>query len=212
MTPGQRTLAQRERQALVATMAAAGPDAPTLCGTWLARDLAAHLVVRERRPDAAPGIMAPALAGYLEAVQTAYARRPFQQLLELVRTGPPWWSPLRPVDALVNSVEFFVHHEDVRRGAPGWEPRVLPVADERQLWNMLRRTASFGYRKAPVRVALVTPDGSELRVGAKSGATVTLRAPASELTLYSTGRGEVRVEITGDPAAVEALARFDRSV
>ena len=49
------TAASRERAALVTTMRAVGPDAPTLCGDWTTRDLAAHLVLRERRPDAAPG-------------------------------------------------------------------------------------------------------------------------------------------------------------
>ena len=58
------TAASRERAALVNTMRDVGPDAPTLCGDWTVRDLAAHLVIRERRPDAAAGIMIPALAGY----------------------------------------------------------------------------------------------------------------------------------------------------
>ena len=53
------TAAQRERSALVDTLRAVGPDAPTLCDGWKTRDLAAHLVVRERRLDATPGIMVP---------------------------------------------------------------------------------------------------------------------------------------------------------
>ena len=63
------TAAQRERHALVDTMRAVGPDAPTLCGAWTTRDLAAHLVVREGRPDTTPGIMIPFLAGYTERVR-----------------------------------------------------------------------------------------------------------------------------------------------
>ncbi|WP_346995752.1 maleylpyruvate isomerase N-terminal domain-containing protein, partial [Dietzia sp. SLG310A2-38A2] len=50
MNSDRRTLAQRERSALVETMRAAGPEAPTLCAGWTTRDLAAHLVVREARP------------------------------------------------------------------------------------------------------------------------------------------------------------------
>ena len=54
---------------VVATMRASGPDAPTLCEGWTTRDLAAHLVIRERRLDATPGILVPQLAGYTAKVQ-----------------------------------------------------------------------------------------------------------------------------------------------
>src|SRR6478735_1546775 len=101
------TLARDERHALVSTMTAVGPDAPTLCGDWTTRDLAAHLVVRERRLDASPGIVIKPLAPYTEKVRAEYAARPYAELLELVRTGPPIWSPLRPVDAKANLGEMF---------------------------------------------------------------------------------------------------------
>ncbi|WP_086830202.1 TIGR03085 family metal-binding protein, partial [Allokutzneria sp. NRRL B-24872] len=118
-------LARDERSALSELFEKVGPDAPTLCGDWLTRDLAAHLVIRERRPDAAAGILVSALAGYTERVQKSYAAKPWRELVELVRTGPPTLSPfsLPGVDESANGAEFFVHHEDVRRGVPGWEPR-----------------------------------------------------------------------------------------
>ena len=47
-----------ERAAMCDTFEAVGPDAPTLCDGWLTADLAAHLIVREHRPDAMPGILA----------------------------------------------------------------------------------------------------------------------------------------------------------
>ncbi|OYV23782.1 MAG: hypothetical protein B7W97_02165, partial [Mycobacterium sp. 20-66-4] len=56
------SVAQRERAALVETMRSLGPDAATLCDGWTTRDLAAHLVIREYRPDAAPGILIPFFA------------------------------------------------------------------------------------------------------------------------------------------------------
>jgi len=210
---GTVNMAQRERRALVDTMSAVGPDAPTLCGDWTVRDLAAHLVVRERRPDASPGIMLKPLAGYLESVQTKAARRPFPELLEDVRSGPPWWSPLKPVDAVANMTEMFVHHEDVRRAAPGWEPRELPAADEAQLWATLRRMGKMAYRKSPVTVELATPDGKNAVVHTKSGtAKVTLTGKPSELTLHAFGRDEVRIEASGEPADVRAVLQLDRSV
>ena len=55
--------ARPEREALCDLLTDLGPEAPTLCAGWRTRDLAAHLVLRERRPDAAPGILLPLLAG-----------------------------------------------------------------------------------------------------------------------------------------------------
>ncbi|MCX4094292.1 TIGR03085 family metal-binding protein [Nocardia sp. alder85J] len=208
------SLARRERLALVDSMTAAGPEAPTLCGGWTVRDLAAHLVVRERRMDASPGIMLKPLAGYLNSVQAKAAQRPFEQLLEQIRTGPPWWSPMRPLDSLVNLSEMYVHHEDVRRGAPGWKPRELPASDEAELWNTLRRMAKLAYRKSPVGLALATPDGQ--RVIAHSPAAgedpVVLTGPPSELVLHAFGRNAVRLDATGPEAAVQAVDACDRSI
>ncbi|MBF6464115.1 TIGR03085 family protein [Nocardia beijingensis] len=206
------TMAQRERRELVDAMDAAGPDARTLCGPWTVRDLAAHLVVRERRPDAAPGILLKPFAGYLGRVQAKAARKPFPDLLEQVRTGPPWWSPLRPVDAVVNLSEMFVHHEDVRRAEPGWQPRELTAADEDRLWSVLRKMAGMAYRKAPVTVELATPDGRRAVVRSASEEVVTLTGKPSELVLHAFGRDEVRLETAGTPEAVRAVLEADRSV
>ncbi|HEX6919337.1 MAG TPA: maleylpyruvate isomerase family mycothiol-dependent enzyme, partial [Actinomycetes bacterium] len=62
------SIARAERAALSDLLESLGPDAPTLCEGWDTRDLAAHLVVRERRMDAAPGIVLRPLAGHLESV------------------------------------------------------------------------------------------------------------------------------------------------
>jgi len=88
-------LAGLERAALCDTFAATGPDAPTLCSPWTTRDLAAHLLVRERRPDLAPGIWVPPLASLAEHGMRRYAARPWPELVGLVRGGPPSWSPAR---------------------------------------------------------------------------------------------------------------------
>ncbi|MFE6919734.1 TIGR03085 family metal-binding protein [Nocardia sp. NPDC057663] len=206
------SLAQRERHALVATMIEAGPSAPTLCGTWTVHDLAAHLVVRERRPDASLGILVRPLAGYLDATQDKIAQQPFAELAELVRTGPPWWSPLRPVDAFANLTEMFVHHEDVRRAEPGWTPRELAAGDEARLWSALRTVARAAYRKSPVALVLATPDGDRITAHKAPGAEVVLTGKPSELLLHAFGRNEVRIETTGDEADVRAVLATDRSV
>ncbi|MBF6173970.1 TIGR03085 family metal-binding protein [Nocardia blacklockiae] len=206
------SMAQRERRALVVTMTAAGPDAPTLCGTWTVRELAAHLVVRERRPDAAPGILLKPFAGHLDSVQKRAAQRPFTELLEQIRTGPPWWSPLYPVDAVVNLTEMFVHHEDVRRGEPGWEPRTLSDVDETKLWSAVRRMARMAYRKSPVTVVLTTPEGERVTAHNAGGDAVILTGTPSELLLHAFGRNEVRLDATGSDEDIKAVFATDRSV
>ena len=193
-------------------MIAAGPDAPTLCGDWTVRDLAAHLVIRERRPDTGPGILISPLAGYTERVRRNTAKRPFDELVDEVRNGPPIWSPLWPVDALVNTTEMFVHHEDVRRAAPGWEPRTLAAKDEVALWAAVRRMGKMAYRNALVTVILATPDGQKLTARETGDRTVVLLGPPSELLLHAFGRDEVRLDAEGAKADIESIMALDRSV
>ncbi|MEU0545337.1 TIGR03085 family metal-binding protein [Nocardia sp. NPDC005978] len=204
------SMAQRERRAMVQTMAEVGPDAPTLCGEWTVRDLAAHLIVRERRPDAAPGILLKPFAPHLESVQRKVAQRPFPQLLEQVRTGPPLL--LRPFDSLMNLTEMYVHHEDVRRASPDWVPRELSAADETALWNVLTKLSRMAYRKSPVTIALTTPEGARVVAHKAGERTVVLAGKPSELLFHAFGRNAVRLEATGDPADVEAVYALDRSV
>ncbi|RQX24838.1 TIGR03085 family protein, partial [Micromonospora chalcea] len=69
--------ARTEREALADLMLELGPDAPTVNEGWTTRDLAAHLLVRERRPDAAGGILLPPLRGYGESVRRRIAAGPY---------------------------------------------------------------------------------------------------------------------------------------
>lgn len=204
-------LAAGERRQLCELMDQLGPDAPTLCAGWTTRDLAAHLVIREGRPDAAVGILVPPLAWYTTRVQAGAAAQPWAELVERVRTGPPRWSLLRlsPVGDRVNGVEFFVHHEDVRRAQPGWTPRAADPHRSVALWETLTRLGRLCYRKSPVGVVLRGPDGlaRTIRRGAR---TVTVTGPPEELLLHAYGRAEALVDLTGDPADVAALQASDR--
>jgi uncharacterized protein (TIGR03085 family) len=199
-----------ERAALCDLFLEVGPDAPTLCGDWTTRDLAAHLVVRERRPDGAVGIVAKPLAGYGEKVRLQEAERPWEELVDRVRSGPPRWSPMRfdPVDRLVNTVEFYVHHEDVRRAKDTWTPRNLDVTLAADLLAALRRGAKLLTRKAPVGLTLVATDGPEspTTIVAREGdPVVTVTGPVGELVLFVYGRQDKSdVETDGPAAAVEA--------
>jgi uncharacterized protein (TIGR03085 family) len=196
-----------ERQALADLFAAVGPDAPTLCTGWTTRDLAAHLVLRDRRPDAAGGILFPPLQAHTERVQRGLAAKPWPELVELVRAGPPAWSAVRlpPLDAAINTVEFYVHHEDVRRAAAQWTPRTLGPDFQDALWGRLRSTARLLMRRAPVSVALRRPDGN--KVTAKPGPpSIIVSGLPSELVLFAYGRqSHAKVDLTGDAELVNRL-------
>ena len=153
--------ARAERAALCDLLLRLGPDAPTCCDGWSTRDLAAHLVVRERRPDAAAGIAISPLRGWTAQVQSGIAQQPWPVLVEQVRSGPPRWSPasLGVLDGLINTTEFFVHHEDVRRAQPGWEPRELGEPATTQLWEALARGARLLARHSPVAIVARPTDG-----------------------------------------------------
>ncbi|GAA0803794.1 TIGR03085 family metal-binding protein [Spirilliplanes yamanashiensis] len=201
------TYARDERRALADLFAETGPDRPTLCEGWTTRDLAAHLVVRDRRPDSAAGLLVPALQAHGERVRLGVAARPWAEVIELVRT-PPWWSPVSNplVEPLTNTTEFFVHHEDVRRGEPGWQPRALEPAFRETLWKQLKQTARLALRKAPARITLVAPGLGETVAGPEGRPPATLTGEPGELLLFLTGRQRAaRVEVGGDPAVAERL-------
>ncbi|OBJ58471.1 TIGR03085 family metal-binding protein [Mycobacterium sp. 1423905.2] len=198
------SIAQRERAALVETILAAGPEAPTLCEGWTTRDLAAHLVIREYRPDAAAGILIPFFADHTEKVQNQVAEKTdWEELVGKIASGPPAYSPFKLLDSVANVAEMFIHHEDVRRAGAGWEPREL----DPNLTARLRRTVPLMARltlaKVPGRVALRTTDGKTLLTAGR-GPAVTVTGSPEELLLFAVGR-EARVDFDGDDSAVKAV-------
>jgi uncharacterized protein (TIGR03085 family) len=206
------SIAQQERAALVTTMRGVGPEQPTLCGDWTTRDLAAHLVVRERRVDAAPGILIPKFAGYTARVQEQVtAQNDWNVLLDQIASGPPLLSPFKLLDPFVNVAEMFIHHEDVRRAVSGWEPRMLDegttAALARQVSLMSRMTMS----KTPAKVSLRTPDGKTLTTIGKGPAVVVTGDPG-ELLMFISGRDEAKLVFSGDDDAVSAVRAGDRGL
>jgi uncharacterized protein (TIGR03085 family) len=206
------TAARRERSALVNTLRAVGPDAPTLCEGWKTRDLAAHLVVRERRLDATPGIMVPFLAGYTEKVQDkVVGSKSWDDLLGLVSSGPPLYSPFKLLDPVANLGEMFIHHEDVRRAVHDWQPRVLDPSTAGLLRRQLGLMSRLMLSKLPAQVVLRTPAGGQIaRVG--RGDTVTVTGEPPELLLFASGRDPVRVEFDGAPEAIAAVQAAPRGL
>jgi uncharacterized protein (TIGR03085 family) len=204
------SLASAERAAICDEFEKVGPAAPTLSGDWTTRDLLAHLLVRERAPWASGGIMIPLLAPITERAMRGWNGTPWAEMIGVLRAGAPIWSPfaIGKVDELANGAELFIHHEDVRRGAPGWAPREFDAERDRQVWAVLQRTAKLMLRSSKVGVALRTPDGRH--VEAKAGRGVTVVGSPEELVLYTSGRSAVQVEIDGAPDDVTTFEQASR--
>jgi uncharacterized protein (TIGR03085 family) len=216
------THAQDERRAICDLLAELGPGQPTLCAGWQTGDLASHLVLREHRADAGAGVMGGPLAGYTRRVQSRLAARtPFPRLVQLIRTGPPRFSifGLPGADERLNLVEYFVHHEDVRRAQPGWQPRAISGELADVLWDRLS-LARFMLRKAPLGVELARSDAGRrsegeishagngrVRITAKARTpVVTVSGDPAELTLWTMGRTSVAdVQMEGNDSDVAAL-------
>jgi uncharacterized protein (TIGR03085 family) len=198
--------AQVERQVLVESLRDLGPDAPTACEGWATKDMAAHLYVRERRLDAAPGVILPGpFASHTDRVMASVLRvHSYDDVVAKVSTGPPL--PLRPFDAVINLFEFFVHAEDVRR-LNGGTPRDLPTEQEQLMWRRLRPTLRpMARRTNGIQVEFVTSNGDRAVIG--DGPEVRVQGPVGELVLYVYNRKTIAdVTVTGDAAAVDRLAQ-----
>ncbi len=196
-----------ERAALADLLTALGPDAPTLCEGWTTRDLAAHLVVRASRPDAAAGLVIPPLAGHLDRVQQQAAAQDWVRLVAKVRRRPNW---AMVGDEALNLVEYFVHHEDVRRAQPDWQPRQLSADFADALWSRVRIQARLVLRRTPAMVTMTSPGYGSIIAG-RGGAPVFLNAEPGELVLFLYGRqAHALVELTGPNEIVDRMrtARF----
>ncbi len=205
--------ARAERQALCDLLERLGPDQPTLCEGWTTRDLAAHLVVRERRPLAAAGIMLAPLAGHGERVRRAYAGRDFPVLLAALRRPPRWtFSGWRRLDELANGMEMFIHHEDVRRAQPEWQPRMLPPEQEAALWRMVAGFLRLRLRRFPATVVIDAGEGRTRQAGA-GGPTVRVAGPPGELAMFFSGRQRAaRVTVEGPDDLVQRLSTADLGI
>jgi uncharacterized protein (TIGR03085 family) len=203
---------------LCALLDETGPDAPTLCEGWRTADLAAHLVLRERRPDAGLGVLGGPLARHTARVQQGLkARTSYRQLVQAIRTGPPSLSlfALPGVDARANFAEYFVHHEDVRRAQPGWQPRPFDHRLADALWAQLSK-ARLMLRKVPVGVEFARDDLADppavdhparMTVRPRTPVVTVVGAPG-ELLMWTFGRtAAARVRIEGAEADVAALGR-----
>lgn len=204
-------VARRERALLCDALDECGPDAPTLCQGWRTRDLAAHLVVRESRPDAAAGMFIGALKPHLDAVMRRTAAADWSALVNRVRSGPPRLSPLHYAEGAANLVEFVVHREDVLRAqaAPRAEDRTR--ADLALVWQRLRASAPLFFRRDCVTVECPGFGSWASRASADDSQRVVLTGSPVEVLLLATGRPH-ECTLEGEPAAVAAFGARRRGI
>ncbi|MBB3748615.1 uncharacterized protein (TIGR03085 family) [Mycolicibacterium sp. BK634] len=210
MPSTDRPFDAQERAALCDLFVRLGPDAPTLLDGWTTKDLAAHLLLRERDPLAAPGLVIPGPLARLAERRTAemVRRREFGWLVGRLRSGPPvGFFRLPWVRSFPSLNEFFVHHEDVRR-ANGLGPRDdLGPALEAALWRNVERGARFLSRRLRGVGLDIVWTGTGERVTVRAGdPTAELSGPPGELLMYLFGRqAAAQVEIAGPPTAVDGV-------
>lgn len=200
-------MARTERSALCDTALQVGEDQLTLCGDWTVKDLVVHLLVRERSPGAV-GIAVKPLAALHDAEMRRFARTDFAVLVERLRKGPPPWSPyaVPKLDTMFNTLEFFVHHEDIRRSQPDWTPRELSDDEQKLLWSMVRTAGRQLVRNSPVGVWLENATTGSQAVLKDASEPVVVSGLPSEVTLFAFGRqAHARVELSGPDEAVTAL-------
>ncbi|WP_309134558.1 TIGR03085 family metal-binding protein [Cellulomonas sp.] len=207
---------ETERAWLADTLRATAFDAPTLCAGWQARHLAAHLVLREKAPRAGVGVVGTAATRGPEAAvqrlaEDVHDAASYAALVDAFAARPARWSPLSWAGDAVNASEYFIHTEDLRRGAGAVPPRDLPDGLRELLWRQLLRMAPVRLRRLGPGLVLVRPDGVRSAVHrARAGhGTVVARGDVGELVLAVSGRlqaADVRLEGSDpDVAAVREM-------
>jgi uncharacterized protein (TIGR03085 family) len=206
-----------------------GPDHPTLCEGWLTHDLAAHLWIRETDPVGAAAAVAKPLAGLSERRMAETKQRwPYAELVDRLRHGPSRFSffAIPGIGEAANAMEFFVHHEDVRRAGDSAQPaRALDQGVEEWIWRRLKLLGRAMFRRAQVGVVLERLDGAAADRGpndegraqsirAVAGASiVTLVGMPTELLMFANGRTTVaEVKIIGEPDSIDILHAADLHV
>ena len=199
--------ARTERLALCDLLDELGPEAPTLLPGWRTAEMAAHLLARDIRPDALPGMVVPAAQGWTDRVQRGLGKSvPYPDCVRRLRGGPPPLSAGRlPGGWRADLHEWFVHHEDVRR-ANGSGPR--PDGSEQRClddaaWAVLPLFGPMLARRVDATVVLVSEDGRRRRVR-RGSSTVEVHGRPSEMLLALFGRRQVAVlDAIGDPEAID---------
>ena len=201
----------RERIELCDLFDELGPSAPTLLAGWTTRDVAAHILLRERDLVAAPCLVLPGpFQRFAEGRQQKLADRyDFGWLVARIRSGPPpGFFRIGWVRSFPSLNEFFVHHEDVRR-ANRLGPRTLPHDLDTALWRNVRRGGRYLSRRLKQTGLEIEWAGTGERHTIRPGTPAArLRGAPGELLLYAFGRQDAaQVDVSGPADAVAAIQR-----
>lgn len=209
-------LVAAERQRLISIFERVGGDAPTLCEGWNSEDLLRHLVVREIVPHAQllskiPMKSAESARSQMSDVEAM----DFAGLLDLFSSGRQKYSPLNlgSVDRAVNTLEYVIHHEDLRRAQDPPLGRVLSREEQGEVFAQLKAMAHLMFLKAPVKVVLRSPDFGDitpLPTKRHKDDVVVIGTPL-ELAMFSSGR-EADVDFEGSQDNIDKLMKSPRSM
>jgi uncharacterized protein (TIGR03085 family) len=102
----------------------------------------------------------------------------------------------------MNTVEFFIHVEDVRRAQGSWQPRLLADEMAAALWS---RVGAGGMAKEVGGTVEIMAPGLGAKEGG-NGRRVTIAGDPGELTLFIAGRqAAAKVEMSGDAHLADRL-------
>lgn len=211
MLCGVTSLSQSERARLCDTALSVGPKAPTLCGGWTVKDLLVHLVVRDGDPLGATGIVLKPLSGFTERATKRLGNESMDTLVRRVRR-PPAWSPYRvgPIDRALNTLEYYVHHEDIRRADPRWEQRNLTHQEQQAIWRPLGLIGRGLVRAVGVPVVIRWAGSKQTATLAGGSDPVVVTGLPSELVIFLFGRSQTQgLEFDGPPESVARLRERD---
>jgi uncharacterized protein (TIGR03085 family) len=185
-----------QRKDLVSALRSVTPDAPTLCEGWSAEELALHIGVRDSRPDLAVGQKLPLVGAKARKSVERLKAGGYQALVDRVAAGPPVYFPqtLEPVDVAMNTLEFYIHTEDVLRAQPDFEPsqrREISEELRKRLWKHASVTFFvMAAREKNRRITFFSPGYGATTRGPAHAPLMMVHGAPEELTLWASGRAD----------------------
>lgn len=209
---------EAERAAFANSLSAAGASASAGCGSWTARDVAAHLAAEERlgglstliaRSLVARGIAVPAPPRLVAFAIRRESRSGFSELIDRLRRPIPHLL-LRPRVAPLTLFEYWTHHDDLAAATGAAHP-VPPTLSE-AIAPLLR----YQRAKLPAGAGMVvgTPEGRVLAsAGPQTDHAVLVQGTPADLVRWLAGRhARADVELTGPAAHVQTLRTFTGNI
>jgi hypothetical protein len=107
---------------------------------------------------------------------------------------------------MANTVEYFVHHEDVRRAVEGWAERELPRGLSDALWKRLKGTRLF-LRSAPTGIVFARADATGFANASSANASSAGTDPAGTDSANASSAGTDSAGAESANTAPEIIAK-----